>query len=184
MTARAEPMPSSTASQAPARPRPLAHPPPKAEAQEETKLRTVQVLISGVSGGTATIDGETVGTHGAKKDLVVGQTYVFGFVPPNEECCIRSEKRLAIPDGEGTYQVSGRITLRPATIRASGAPDGSRLSCGMWGEAATPKPLEVMLSDPEESSGSCTVIPPTLTGIPPRTVPVKIRPGRTIQLWP
>jgi tRNA A-37 threonylcarbamoyl transferase component Bud32 len=182
VTAKAEPVPSSSASQAPALPRPLARPPPKAEQPEKT-LRTVQVLIPGASAGKVTIDGETVGIHGAKKDLVVGQTYLFEFIPPNEDCCVGSKKRLVIPAGEGTFQVSGSITLRPATIQASGAPPGSSISCVHWGPAPSP-PLVVKLSDPEQASDSCTVSPPTSTGILPRTQNVKIRPGQTIDLWP
>jgi tRNA A-37 threonylcarbamoyl transferase component Bud32 len=180
MSAQAEPAPSS--SKATAQVPPKATIAPHAQPRTvEKRLRTVQLLMDPASAGNVTIDGETAGGHGVRKDLVVGQSYVFGFLPPNEECCVGSEKRLVVPEGDGTLTVVGKITLRPANIRATGAPDGSSLKCGMFGESVTPKPLEVTLTDPEEATVTCQVIPPNMPG---RTRTVRIRPGRSIDLWP
>jgi hypothetical protein len=124
-----------------------------------------------------------VGIHGVAKELVVGRTYEFGFVPPNNVCCEGTTQRVRIEDGEGTFTVTGKIKLKPAIIRATGAPERSVIACGMWGKTDTP-PLVVTLNDPEEATLSCTVTPPTSSGVLPRTQTVKIRPGQAIDLWP
>jgi hypothetical protein len=143
----------------------------------------VQVLIPGVSAGTVTIDGQRVGQHGVKKELVVGRTYLFGFVPPNDECCVGSNLAVEIPRGEGIFSVTGSIKLKNAVITATGAPEGSTLSCGMWGKAVTPGSISVPMDQPEYT-GTCNVIPPPSTGIPAQTRPLTIRPGQVIDLWP
>jgi tRNA A-37 threonylcarbamoyl transferase component Bud32 len=183
-TAHPEPKPSSSGAsvgtEGSAAPRTVHRPAVKTEG---VLYRTVQVLIPGVSAGTVTIDGQQVGQHGVKRELVVGRTYLFGFVPPNSNCCVGSQLAVEIPRGEGVFSVTGSIKLRNAVITATGAPESSVLSCGMWGKTVTPGSVSVPMDQPEHS-GTCNVIPPPSTGIPARTRPVTIRPGQVIDLWP
>jgi hypothetical protein len=148
-----------------------------------TQKRRVQVQILGATGGYVWVNDQKL-SHGQSVDLQVGDTYSFKFRPPDEDpdCCIPVEKTELI--GPETTVISAEVAFRDAKISATGAPDGSRIDCGIAGSGPALIGFPVRLTaEKPELQATCSVIPPQDSGESPRTKAVRIRPGQTIDLW-
>jgi hypothetical protein len=183
--AAGERAPSEAEPRASASARPVVARKPRRLAQPRilsTQKRRVQVQILGATGGYVMVNGQKL-AHGQFIDLNVGDTYSFKFRPPDEdqECCIPVEKTELI--GPETSVISAEVAFRDAKIIATGAPDGSRIDCGIVGNgpALIGFPVRLTAEKPELQE-MCSVIPPNNTE-DPVTKEVRIRPGLTIDLW-
>ena len=147
----------------------------------EIKMRPVRVHIDGAKNGKLTIDGQSAEWFGVTHELTVGRTYTFDFVAPDEECCVGMTRSVTIPEGEGEYRVTGKISFKRATLSTATVPAGSTVSCGLYGSVTAPAPLSVQLERPDATT-TCLVTPPTGES---ERIHVSLRPGRTIPLsWP
>ena len=151
--------------------------------------RNIQFTIVPRTGGilpghihdALTIDGQRRSWWGATHKLEVGRSYTFGFVPPNEECCVGSSRVVAIPEGEGEFGVEGKISFKDATLATSQIPSGSSVSCGLFGMVTAPAALRVPMAEGQATIQCQVATPAGKTG----TIQVSLRPGKTAQLrWP
>lgn len=141
--------------------------------------RSVRTPVVGPQNARVRIDGE-LKTWYEVHSLDVGP-HTFEFVPPNSECCETSPpKTVEIVEGDGPQVVRGVIAFKPALLRLIGA-DGSRASCGLGDVIVAGSSQEVPMNRPSRSL-ECTVFPPAGSVEEPKTVRVRLSPGRTTTL--
>jgi len=146
--------------------------------------RPVKVVISGGAiGGYVVVDGARL-SSGESRDLVVGQKYTFVFRPPddNADCCAITTKTVEI--GEDTAVVEATVPFDPATIVATHAPAGSRIDCGLAGTGTTPAAMRVTFNNEPLIPVTCSLVPPSGSGLPPREKSAELTPGAVVDLWP
>ena len=141
--------------------------------------RSVQVVITGASGGRLLIDGTEQPWFGVRHDLTIG-SHRFDVMPPNESCCVTpASKAVEIVPGSSEQKVFLAIEFREATLFAQG-PAGATLICGELfpGSLSIPGKQAVRVTK-AETRASCTLLPPAGSSERPKTVDVVLRPGDT-----
>ena len=141
--------------------------------------RSVQVVITGASGGRLLIDGEEQPWFGVRHELTIG-THRFEVLAPNESCCVPPQpKGVEITPGSSDQKVFLAIEFREATLFAQG-PAGATLICGELfpGSLTVPGKRTVRVTK-AETKASCTLLPPSGSSDRPKTVDVVLRPGDT-----
>ena len=147
------------------------------------ELRAVRFSIT-PGNALLKIDGSapTADWFGATKQLEVGRTYRFEFVPPPEEtCCTASSLTDTIPPGDGAHSIQGRLRFKDARLRIGKGPQGGMVTC------ATLFPGQQLLSgqivktgmQKPKVSGSCMLTAPNST---PKQKSVTLRAGETADL--
>ena len=148
----------------------VARPPP---------TRSVQVVITGASGGKLRIDGEEVPWLGVHHELEVG-IHHFEVIPPSESCCqATAPKQIQVLPGLEDQRVVLSIEFREATLFAQ-TPVGGSVICG----ELFPGPLQIpgkktVRVTRAETRAKCTILPAQGSTSLPKTVDVILRPGDT-----
>jgi eukaryotic-like serine/threonine-protein kinase len=153
--------------------------PERSAVSRPAPTRSVQVVITGASGGRLLIDGEEVPWLGVHHELEVG-THQFEVVPPSESCCMpTSPKQISIVPGLEDQRVILSVEFREAALFAQ-APIGGTVICGelFRGPLSIPgkKTIRVIRA---ETRAKCTILPPQGSTALPKTVDVVLRPGDT-----
>ncbi len=146
--------------------------------------RPVKVVISGGAiGGYVLVDGARL-SSGESRELAIGKKYNFAFRPPddNADCCAITTKVVEIT--EDTSVVEATVPFDPATILASHAPAGTRIDCGMAGTGTTPAAMRVTFNNEPLISVTCSLVPPSGSGLAPRERSAELIPGAVVDLWP
>jgi serine/threonine-protein kinase len=141
--------------------------------------RSVQVVITGASGGRLLIDGEEVPWLGVHHELEVG-AHRFEVVPPSESCCVPSApKVIQILPGLEDQRVILSVEFREATLFAQ-EPAGGTVICGELfpGSLTIPGKKTIRMTR-AETRAKCTILPQPGAAALPKTVDVILRPGDT-----
>ncbi len=141
--------------------------------------RSVQVVITGASGGRLLIDGEEVPWLGVHHELEI-RTHRFEVVPPIESCCVPTgPKLIQVRPGLEEQRVVLSVEFREATLFAQ-APAGGTMICGELfpGSLAIPGKKTVRVTR-AETRAKCTLLPQQGSTVLPKTVDVVLRPGDT-----
>ena len=141
--------------------------------------RSVQVVITGASGGRLIIDGEEAPWLGVHHELDIGP-HRFEVVPPSESCCVPSAPRLIqIVPGLEDQRVILSVEFREATLFAQ-APVGGTVICGELfpGSLSIPGKKAIRITR-AETRAKCTILPQLGATVLPKTVDVVLRPGDT-----
>jgi serine/threonine-protein kinase len=143
------------------------------------ETRSVQIVITGASGGRLLIDGTEEPWFGVRHDLKTG-LHRFDVLPPNEGCCLTPQpKFIKIEPGSSEQKVFLAIDFREATLFAQG-PAGATLICGELFPGSLPIPgKRIVRVTKAETRASCTLLPPAGSTDRPKTVDVVLRPGDT-----
>jgi tRNA A-37 threonylcarbamoyl transferase component Bud32 len=156
---------------------------PRPAASAETAR--VRIAVDGPANATVLLDGVQLKDWFGTQEIAVG-THVFEFVPPNNECCDRGERRtveIHPPRGpEDLQKVRGKIAFKDAVMDLHGPP-GSRASCGELGEFVVPSHQTFTMTTAVRSA-KCTLIPPPGSGIPLKPFDVTLSPGRVSSVPP
>ena len=148
--------------------------------------REVIVRITGATGGTLKVDGQSLEWFGdIRHPLAVGPHH-FEFVAPDNACCQSTSRTVNIVPGEGPQEVIGDIPFVDATLRV-GAEDGQGgvLSCPTLfsGEHRFPPERRVAMSR-GRATGTCT-LRGEAAGSPLQKTEVTLRAGQTTVIpWP
>ncbi len=154
-------------------------PPPRPQ-----KTRSVEVRISGATGGSVKVDGKPVDWQGSVLELSTGR-HRFDFIPPTADCCLAPEPRTInirpAESGEGPQQITGKIGFRPAVLRLAGFPTGASVECAglLPAPVSPPQAIEIPMGTPKQRA-YCTVSLPN--GSPQVTKEVTLRAGQTTTL--
>jgi hypothetical protein len=143
--------------------------------------RPVKVVISGGAiGGYVVVDGARL-SSGESRDLVVGQKYTFVFRPPddNADCCAITTKTVEIGEDTAVVEDDGAVRSgdhrRPPTRpRAAGSTAGWR------GPATTPAAMRVTFNNEPLIPVTCSLVPPSGSGLPPREKSAELTPGAVV----
>jgi serine/threonine protein kinase len=148
-------------------------------AGQASETRSVQVIITGASGGRLLIDGAEQSWFGVHHELSTGM-HRFEVLPPNEGCCVQPPpKSIEITPGTNDQKVFLAIEFREATLFAQG-PAGGTLICGELFPGSLPIPgKRTVRVTKAETKASCTLLPPAGSSDRPKTVDVVLRPGDT-----
>jgi len=146
---------------------------------QSSETRSVQVIITGASGGRLLIDGAEQSWFGVHHELSTGM-HRFEVLPPNEACCVPlPPKTIEITPGDNDQKVILAIEFREATLFAQG-PAGGTLICGELFPGSLPIPgKRTVRVTKAETKASCTLLPPAGSSDRPKTVDVVLRPGDT-----
>jgi serine/threonine-protein kinase len=146
---------------------------------QSSETRSVQVVITGASGGRLLIDGTEQSWFGVHHELSTG-VHRFEVLAPNEGCCVPpSPKLIEITPGSNDQKVFLAIEFREATLFAQG-PAGGTLICGELFPGSLPIPgKRTVRVTKAETKASCTLLPPAGSSDRPKTVDVVLRPGDT-----
>lgn len=141
--------------------------------------RSVQVVITGASGGRLLIDGEEVPWLGVHHELEIGP-HKFEVVPPSESCCIPTgPKTIQVQPGLDDQRVILSVEFREATLFAQ-EPVGGTVICGELfpGSLSIPGKKTIRVTR-AETRAKCTILPQQGSTVLPKTVDVVLRPGDT-----
>ena len=143
------------------------------------QTRSVQVVITGASGGRLLIDGTEQPWFGVKHELAIG-SHRFEVLPPNESCCVTPQPQsVQVSPGTSDQKVLLAIEFREATLFAQ-SPAGATLICGELYPGSLPVPgKRTVRVTQAETRASCTLLPPPGSAERPKTVDVVLRPGDT-----
>jgi len=153
--------------------------PERAAPARPAPTRSVQVVITGASGGRLIIDGEEAPWLGVHHELDIGP-HRFEVVPPTESCCVPSAPKLIqIVPGLEDQRVILSVEFREATLFAQ-APVGGTVICGELfpGSLTIPGKKTIRVTR-AETRAKCTIFPQQGAAVLPKTVDVVLRPGDT-----
>ena len=147
--------------------------------EQSSETRSVQVIITGASGGRLLIDGAEQSLFGVHHELSTGM-HRFEVLPPNEACCVPPPpKTIEITPGANDQKVILAIEFRESTLFAQG-PAGGTLICGELFPGSLPIPgKRTVRVTKAETKANCTLLPPAGSSDRPKTVDVVLRPGDT-----
>ena len=175
--------PRRVTSDSPRRPGHVLQAPRPAPSATAIETATVRVLVDGPKNATVKVDGQEIVWFGPPRELTVGP-HTFEFVPPNEECCVAPQTMtvnvLRPNDPSEVQTVRGTIEFKPALLEFQGLP-GTTASCGELGSFNVPSQQQIRMAT-ASLHAHCTLLPPAISGQPPKEFDVTLSPGRLFDI--